>query len=203
MVGMKTVTVEAILKKEVAQVLGHLLYVVRDDRLIFYVGQSRRDVITRFWEHLQAPSHLGRLIAVNKPASEQWLVDFYTLADCEQFVQQKSLFTMQAWHRFDMDMAEQSLIQAMRPVLNRDFNEKPRPLPAGYRGHAVLGLAKPQTAVSPTTSPQERIWFNRVSLQGWVYEQVNGRLQWQHPSGKTVTEAEMSVYRHANKLPPT
>lgn len=203
MIGMETVTVAAILNKEIGHVLGHLIYVVRDDRLVFYVGQSRRDVITRFWEHLHTPSHLGRLISVNKPDSLQWTVDFYMLADCERFVQQKSLFTMQEWRRFDMDMAEQALIQAMRPVLNRDFNEKPTPLPASYRGHAVLGLAKPQVAISPTASPKERIWLNRISLQGWIFDRVNGRLQWQHPSGKTLTEAEMSFYRQSNKLPPT
>jgi predicted GIY-YIG superfamily endonuclease len=199
---MKRVTVETLLSKEVANALGHLIYVVRDGTLVFYVGQSRRDVITRFWEHLHAPSHLGRLIAVNKPNSLQWMVDFYALADCEQFVRQKSLFAMQEWQHFDMDMAEQALIQAMRPVLNRDFNEKPTPLPAHYQGHAVLGLAKPQTAASPTASPQDRIWLNRMSLQGWVYERVNGRIQWQHPSGKTLTEAEMAFYRQSNKLPP-
>jgi hypothetical protein len=194
---MKTVTIEAILNKEVANALGHLIYVVRDDALVFYVGQSRRDVLTRFWEHLHAPSHLGRLIAVNEPESQQWAVDFYALADCERFVQQKSLFAMQEWQHFDMDMAEQALIQAMRPVLNRDFNEKPTPLPTRYRGHASLGLS--------TTTPQERIWLNRMSLQGWVYEKVgvNGRIQWQHPSGKTLTEADMIPYRQSGKLPPT
>ncbi|VAW31431.1 hypothetical protein MNBD_CHLOROFLEXI01-4202 [hydrothermal vent metagenome] len=200
---MKRVTVEALLNKEVANALGHLIYVVRDGTLVFYVGQSRRDVITRFWEHLQAPSYLGRLIAVNKPDSLQWMVDFYALADCERFVQQKSLFAMQEWQHFDMDMAEQALIQAMRPVLNRDFNEKPTPLPARYRGHAVLGLPKPQIAASPTASPQDRIWLNRMSLQGWVYERVNGRIQWQHPSGTTLTEAEMAFYRQSGNLPPT
>lgn len=197
---MITVTIGSILDKATTHALGQLIYVVRDGALVFYVGQSRRDVITRFWEHLQAPSHLGRLIAVNKPDSLQWIVNFYALADCEQFVQQKSLFAMQEWQHFDMDMAEQALIQTMHPVLNRDFNEKPTPLPARYQGHAVLGLEKPKTA-SPASSPQDRIWLNRMSLQGWVYERVNGRIQWQHPSGKTLTEAEMTPYRQSNKLP--
>ena len=201
---MITVTVNVILKKEATNALGHLIYAVRDEALIFYVGQSRRDVVTRFWEHLQAPSRLGQLIHLNEPASQQWAVDFYALADCEQFVQQKSLFALQEWQHFDMDMAEQALIQAMRPVLNRDFNEKPTPLPGRYRGHAALGLPKPQTAGSPTTSPQDRIWLNRMSLQGWVYEKVgvNGRLLWRHPSGKTLTEAEMLPYRQSGTLPP-
>ena len=207
---MITVTVADLLKKEAPNALGHLIYVVRDAALVFYVGQSRRDVVTRFGEHLQAPSRLGQLIALNEPTSRLWAVDFYALADCEPFVRQKSLFALQEWQHFDMDMAEQALIQVLRPVLNHDFNEKPTPLPARYRGHAALGLAKPQTPLSassrqaPLTSAQDRIWLNRVSLQGWVYEQVglNGRMQWQHPSGKILTEAEMLLYRESGQLPP-
>ncbi len=198
---MRTVTVGAILQKEAQNALGHLIYVVRDEGLIFYVGQSRRDVVTRFWEHLQAPSKLGQLISLNAPAAHQWSVDFYSLADCAAFVRQKSLFALQEWQHFDMDMAEQALIHALCPVLNHDFNVKPTPLPARYLGHAALGLAKPVTAVSPTTSPQDRIWLNRMSLQGWIYEQTGSRTVWRHPSGQTLTEAEMAPYRQAGKLP--
>jgi hypothetical protein len=97
----------------------------------------------------------------------------------------------------------------MRPVLNHDFNVKPTPLPGRYRGHAALNLVKQKTALSAgssqasTVPPQDRIWLNRMSLQGWVYEKVdvNGRLQWRHPSGKILTEAEMAPYRQTGKLP--
>ena len=200
---MQTVTVGTILEKKATNALGHLIYVVRDEALVFYVGQSRRDVVTRFWEHWQAPSRLGQLINLNAPGSHQWSVDFYALADCAAYVQQKSLFALQEWQHFDMDMAEQAMIQVMRPVLNHDFNAKPTPLPGRYRGHAALNLPKPEIAVSPTTSPQDRIWLNRMSLRGWVYEKVgaNGRLQWRHPSGKILTEAEMAPYRQAGKIP--
>ena len=199
--GMITVTVGTILEKKITDTLGHLIYVVREEGLVFYVGQSRRDVLTRFGEHMQKPTQLGRFVTLNAPTSHDWLVDFYALADCATFVRQKSLFALQEWQHFDMDMAEQALIQAMRPVLNLDFNERPTPLPARYRGHAALGLAKPVTAVSPTTSPQDRIWLNRMSLQGWVYETVGSRTVWRHRSGKTLTEAEMAPYRQAGKLP--
>lgn len=198
---MITVTVGTILEKKITDTLGHLIYVVRDEKLIFYVGQSRRDVLTRFSEHLQKPSRLGQLIGLNAPGSHQWTVDFYALADCAIFVRQKSLFALQSWQHFDMDMAEQALIQAMQPVLNLDFNEKPTSLPGRYRGHAALELAKPVMAVSPTTSPQDRIWLNRMSLQGWVYEAVGSRTIWRHRSGKTFTEAEMVPYRQTGKLP--
>lgn len=196
---MVTVSVKSVLNREVKKSLGHLIYVVRDEALIFYVGQSRRDVITRFWEHMQMPSHLGQLIELNKPDSLGWAVDFYELADCAKFVQQKTLFALQAWQHFDMDMAEQALIQALRPVLNKDFNPQPTPLPTKYKGHAALSLAQPKSAVSP----QERIWLNKMSLRGWVYEAVgqNGRIQWQHPSGKTLSEADMLPYRQSGTVP--
>ena len=198
---MRTTTVGAILQKEAQNALGHLIYVVRDAALVFYVGQSRRDVVTRFWEHMQAPSKLGQLISLNAPTSHQWSVDFYALADCATFVRQKSLFALQEWQHFDMDMAEQALIHELCPVLNHDFNVKPTPLPARYLGHAALGLGKPVTAVSPTASPQDRIWLNRMSLQGWVYEQTGSRTVWRHRSGQTLTEAEMAPFRQAGKLP--
>ncbi len=207
---MQSVTIEAILKKQITNALGHLIYVVRDEKLVFYVGQSRRDVIMRFWEHLQAPSRLGQLIALNTPASHQWSVDFYALADCTAFVRQKALFALQEWQHFDMNMAEQALIQVMRPVLNHDFNAKPASLPRRYRGHAALNLPEPDLETpallrtgAATNSSQDRIWLNRMSLQGWVYEKVgpNGRLQWRHPNGKILTEAEMAPYRQAGKIP--
>lgn len=204
---MITLTVGDILEKNATNALGHLIYVVRDDALIFYVGQSRRDVVTRFWEHLQKPSRLGQFIRLNEPVSHQWTVAFYALADCAAFVRQKSLFALQEWQHFDMDMAEQAMIQALHPVLNLDFNEKPTPLPARYRGHAALHLPKPVTALSasssqaPTTFPQDRVWLNRMSLQGWIYEQTGTRTVWRHASGKVLTEAEMAPYRQAGKLP--
>ena len=196
---MVTVSMNSVLSKEVKKSLGHLIYVVRDETLVFYVGQSRRDVITRFWEHMHTPSHLGQLIELNKPDSLGWAVDFYELADCAKFVQQKTLFALQAWQHFDMDMAEQALIQEMHPVLNRDFNPQPTQLPISYKGHAELGLAQLKSAVSP----QERIWLNKMSLQGWVYEAVgeNGRIQWKHSSGKTLTEADMLLYRQSGTIP--
>ena len=127
---MKSVQIQDVLERQMDHVLGHLIYVVRDGDVVFYVGQSKRDVIMRFWEHMNKPSRLGQLIALNRPQSMKWLVDFYTLADCQPYVKQQSLFSMQEWQHFDMDMAEQGMIAQMRPVLNKDFNVNPTPLPA-------------------------------------------------------------------------
>jgi hypothetical protein len=149
-------------------------------------------VVARFWEHLHKPSRLGQLITLNRPQSLAWAVDFYTLADCRPFVSQKSLFAMQAWEHFDMDMAEQGMIAALRPVLNRDFNPHPTPLPPLYNRQPPTG--------QPT--PTERLWLNRMSLAGWVYEvDADGRLIWQHRDGRTLSEQQIAPYRHQNRLP--
>lgn len=192
---MVTTTVHAILHKEMDSTLGHLIYVVRDGSLAFYVGQSRRDVVARFWEHVQKPSRLGELIELNRPHSLDWAVDFYTLADCRPFVAQKSLFAMQAWEQFDMDMAEQGMIAALRPVLNRDFNPQPTPLPARYQGQHLTSQEVLATAVS-------RVWLNKMSLTGWVYAtETDGRTTWQHPDGRTLTDQQMAPYRQQNRIP--
>jgi len=193
---MQTTTVQAILDKQIETSLGHLIYVVKDGALVFYVGQSKRDVVARFWEHMQKPSRLGQLIALNRPQSLAWTVDFYALADCRPYVSQKSLFAMQAWEHFDMDMAEQSVIAALRPVLNRDFNPNPMPLPPHYNGQYLTEQP------TNTTNPTERVWLNRMSLAGWVHGQdANGRVTWQHRDGRFLSEQQMAPYRQQNRLP--
>jgi len=194
---MQTVTIQSILAKTSDNTLGQLIYVVRDANLVFYVGQSKRDVVDRFFEHLQKPSRLGRFVELNKPASFAWQVDFYTLADCRPFVNQKSLFSMQAWEHFDMDMAEQALIRHFRPVLNRDHNSKPTPLPPTYRGHHLA--ARTQTDIQ---APEHRVWLNRMSLQGWTYRwDANGCLIWEHYDGRMMTDEEITPYRESNQIP--
>lgn len=200
---METVNIDQLLQRQISQSLGHLIYVVRDEAIVFYVGQSKRDVIERFWEHLTKPSRLGQLIASNRPQSLAWTVQFWTLADCRPFVQQKRLFADQEWERFDMDMAERALIEAFRPVLNRDFNLQPTPLPAHYRGQQ-LGATSPTGGLfgGGGQSQSERVWLNRMRLAGWVTVKENGRLLWQHRSGVQLNEADMAAYRHKNQLPP-
>ena len=194
---MQTLTIQTILDKKSDTSLGHLIYVVRDGALVFYAGQSKRDVVARFFEHLQKPSRLGEMISLNKPDSLNWQVDFYTMADCRPFVSQKSLFAMQAWEHFDMDMAEQALIRELRPVLNRDFNPQPTPLPSTYQGQHLA--ARPQTDIH---SPEHRVWLNRMSLEGWTYaEDEHGRLTWHHRNGRYLPDEAITPYREKNQIP--
>jgi hypothetical protein len=196
---MLTFTIQTILEKQIDQALGHLLYVVGEGEVVFYVGQSKRDVVARFWEHMQKPTRLGQLIELNRPSSLNWLVDFYTLADCRPYVEQKSLFCLQAWEFFDMDMAEQALIARLRPVINHDFNPNPIPLPAHYRGHELLGQTIPTTFLH---DPAHRTWLNRMSLAGWVYTQDgDGRITWHHRDGRILSDSEMAYFREADRTP--
>ncbi|MCP4356941.1 MAG: hypothetical protein GY796_02850 [Chloroflexi bacterium] len=194
---MQTATIQTILAGQHDHTLGHVIYIVRASKLIFYVGQSKRDVAARFREHLQKPSRLGQLIELNQPESDRWLVQFYTMADCRPFVEQKSLFIMQEWENFDMDMAEQNMIAQLHPVINRDFNPKPTPLPLRYQGQHLAAAA--QTNIH---APQYRPWLNKMSLAGWVYKwDVNGRLTWQHSDGRSLPDKQMAPYRNSNRVP--
>lgn len=194
---MKTVTIADILDQQVDSTLGHLIYLVRHNQLIFYIGQSKRDVITRFQEHLQKPSRLGKIIILNKPSSLNWSVDFYKLADCRPFVSQKSLLPMQEWEHFDMDMAESAMIRSLCPVINLDFNPNPTPLPSNFRGHEILTAHTSPMHIDPAY----RVWLNKMSLAGWVYEDKNHKV-WRHKNGAIFSEEKMIPYRNSGKLPP-
>ncbi|MCA9926119.1 MAG: GIY-YIG nuclease family protein [Anaerolineales bacterium] len=200
---MKAYTVTEILNQATDSTLGHLIYLVRDSKLVLYIGQSKRDVRTRFQEHIQKPSLLGKLIQANLPASHHWSVEFYTLADCRPFIPQKTLFPMQAWEHFDMDMAEKAMIQTFHPVVNKDFNPSPTPLPAHYKGHDLL--EETQTKHLPEFNPQSRIWMNKMSLHGWTYirDPQTNELIWHHPDGYTISDNKIDIYRQAGQIPPS
>ncbi|MCP5096454.1 MAG: hypothetical protein GY943_12950 [Chloroflexi bacterium] len=200
---MKSIKVSQLIKRGFDTALGHVIYVVRDGRFIFYVGQSKRDVVTRFHEHLQKPSRLGQIIKINQPNSHHWDVEFYTLADCRPFIAQKSLFPMQAWEHFDMDMAEIGMIKQMKPIINLDFNPNPTQLPEIYKGHHILNQPTPQQSTY-ATSPQHRIWLNRMSLQGWTYKtDTTGQITWSHSTGAVLSDNQMAPFRDTNQTPPS
>ncbi len=196
---MKTVTIADILNQKVDSTLGHVIYLIRDNQLVFYIGQSKRDVVTRFQEHMQKPSKLGRIVILNQPSSLNWSVDFYTLADCRPFVRQKTLLPMQAWEHFDMDMAESAMIQTLKPVVNHDFNPNPTPLPTNYRGHTILTTS--QTSILSKSNTTHRVWLNKMSMAGWIYEDTAEKV-WRHKSGIVLSDDKITPYRNSGTLPP-
>lgn len=201
---MQQLSVGDILNKQIEQSsFDHLIYMVHLEALVFYIGQSKRDVVTRFWEHINKPSRLGQLIALNEPDSLKWQVRFFNLADCRPFVQQKRLFQDQAWEHFDMTMAEKALITHFRPVVNADFNPKPTPLPSHFKGRHLFTAVSTPLFNNGSKSAQEIAWQNKMRLNGWVsMVDENGRFYWKHQSGQTLSDKQIALYRANHKVPP-
>lgn len=100
------------------------LYIIRDDRVTFYVGQSQC-AFKRVWEHLKGGIHghaiVGRFILVNWPRSSRFWVELHA--------SQSARFAPQA---FNLDSAERALIEALTPCYNVSLNHQPSPLPEDY-----------------------------------------------------------------------
>jgi len=100
------------------------LYLVRDDEVVFYVGQSHL-AFTRLWHHLlngfKGRSILGRFIWCNWPRSMRFTIELLS-SQCAQFES--------VGH--DLDAAERMLIQQASPCFNISHNDQPTPLPAAY-----------------------------------------------------------------------
>jgi hypothetical protein len=68
----------------------HVIYLYRDGDTVLYVGRSA-DPLQRLTEHLGLTgiaSRLGDTITDNMPASLEWTLELYTLADCLPLVEQ-------------------------------------------------------------------------------------------------------------------
>lgn len=100
------------------------LYLVRDDMVVFYVGQSQC-AFGRVWEHLRGGPHghsiLGRFVLCNWPKSGRFTV--------EMLSSQSPRFQPV---RHQLDAAERSLIEAFTPCFNVSLNHQPAPLPECY-----------------------------------------------------------------------
>ena len=156
-----------------------------------------RNVILRLRSHLdeRRPSLLGELIKVNHPRSKTWQVDLYTLADCVSYVDQMALFPIQDGLPYDSITAEKGMIWRMRPVVNREHNPRPTPLPEVYEGHHIL-REEPLTYYGAQ-------WFTQAILNGWTYAEDHdrGRGEWWHHSGVTLTSEDMVRHIQAGSLP--
>ena len=101
------------------------LYILRDDTVVFYVGQSHL-AFARVWEHLlsgfKGHSIVGRFVWSNWPASMRFTIELLS-SQLEQF------------HTIgnDVNAAEQLLIQQWSPCFNVSHNRQPTPLPHSYR----------------------------------------------------------------------
>jgi hypothetical protein len=100
------------------------LYWIRDDEVVFYVGQSYV-AFHRVWEHFydgfKGRSLIGRFIVCNWPVSMRFTVEL-TSSRTARF----------ASVEHDLNRSEQLLIQQYTPCLNTTMNPQPAPLPAHY-----------------------------------------------------------------------
>lgn len=100
------------------------LYIIRDDDLVFYVGQSFQ-AFDRVWRHVRdghkARSVVGRFILRNWPSSLRYTVELLS-----------SRSGRFAGVGHDLTAAENSLIAQFAPCFNRTANARPTPLPADY-----------------------------------------------------------------------
>lgn len=112
---------------------SYYLYIVRDEEVVFYVGQSCHGVVNRLWQHLgrgsfdQGLSWLGRVIEANLPISLDWIIE----------LREPRHKTHEYFHsQLDIDDTEKELIEELRPCLNVIYNSLPSPLPELYNNLA-------------------------------------------------------------------
>lgn len=100
------------------------LYMVSDEQVAFYVGQSQC-AFDRLWDHIRGGpkghAMLGRFILANWPRSAAWQVTMLS--------SQGARFAGVGHSR---DEAERLLITQLRPCLNVSLNHQPTPLPECY-----------------------------------------------------------------------
>ncbi len=100
------------------------IYLMRDDAVTFYVGQSAC-AFTRIWQHItdgcKGRSTVGHFILCNFPQSLDFTLEMLS-SQADQFVAQAN----------QRDRVEAFLIAQHHPCLNDALNAQPTPLPAKY-----------------------------------------------------------------------
>ena len=100
------------------------LYLLRDEAVVFYVGQSHQ-AFGRVWEHLlggfKGHSIPGRFVWCNWPISMRFVIELMSSRSAE-FDNVGN----------DIVAAERQLIQRWSPCFNISQNSQPTPVPASY-----------------------------------------------------------------------
>jgi hypothetical protein len=100
------------------------LYLIRDEEVVFYVGQSYL-AFARVWEHLiggfKGHSIVGRFIWNNWPASMKFTIELMS-----------SQFESLGVAAHDLNAAERALIERWSPCFNVSLNSLPASVPARY-----------------------------------------------------------------------
>lgn len=100
------------------------LYLLRDEAVAFYAGQSQL-AFGRVWDHLLGGFHghslVGRFVWCNWPRSMSFTIELWS-SQSEEF----------AGVGNDLSAAERLLIRRWTPCFNISQNSQPVPLPEGY-----------------------------------------------------------------------
>ena len=103
---------------------GFDLYLIRDDEVVFYVGQSHL-AYDRVWQHItdgyKARSVVGRFVLCNWPSSMRFTIELWS-SQADRFARVDH----------DLNAAERSLIEQYTPCFNEALNRRPTPLPDRY-----------------------------------------------------------------------
>lgn len=118
-----------------------VVYIVRDNDFVIYVGKTTTGVSTRLQSHCgcgewgwSGEDSLGCFIRENKPDSDNWKVDIYTVDDCISELRSEKPY----YKFFDIDDAEQYFIHLHNPALNIVHNATPIKIPNGYVGNEII-----------------------------------------------------------------
>lgn len=93
---MLTFYLKDVLKDKTPDFQFHNIYLVRENDVVFYIGQAA-DAPERIKQHfgvsfsLNSVHAFADLILQNNPNSKRWYVDFFTVDDCRKIVGTKNL----------------------------------------------------------------------------------------------------------------
>ncbi len=100
------------------------LYLFRDEKVVFYVGQSQI-AFSRVWDHLLGGFHghsmVGRFMWANWPVSMKFTIELMS-SKSDRFIPVAN----------DLNAAERQLIEHWSPCFNISLNSQPTPIPSKY-----------------------------------------------------------------------
>ena len=114
---------------------GARIYLIRDDKIVFYIGLLQWPILDHLREHCWLgeggwpADKVGKVILDNAPSSNGWTVDLLSLEDCDPIIKEVQPLIK----RIDAARALYCLTLYYRPVLNEKDNPNPTPLPERYK----------------------------------------------------------------------
>lgn len=155
------------------RIVGHYLYIVREDETVFYVGQSVHP-LTRLQDHLIGMSLLGNLITEYAPSSHKWTYDLLRPTECAAYIEiltgrqdipRRELGKHPALFEGDLNLVEEDLIAFPHPCLNVMGNCQATPLPEQYRRRTAAnsGVILPQVDEAEIERAREQAVQQRLA----------------------------------------